>query len=97
MLALVLATAFAAPAPKPAIQIIDQTPIVIRERACGLLHSTPVDRRGPAPQARKLGELPTANLEVAVLRLDPNGCQKPVVVKFDFRGDGHFATGAAGK
>lgn len=90
-LALALGVATAPPPQKPAVQIIQDMPIVMRERACGLWHGTPVDHKGPIPQARKLGDLPTANLELAVLRLDANGCQKPVVVRYDYRGDGHFA------
>ena len=92
-LALALGVATAPPPHKPGIQILQDAPIVMRERACGLWHSTPIDHKGPIPQARKLGDLPTANLEVAVPRLDANGCQKPVVVRYDVRGDGRFAPG----
>jgi len=42
-------------------------------------------KRGKAPQARKLGELPDADLYKAVYRRI-GGCEAPIVVKFGVSG-----------
>ena len=98
MIALALALGLATTASPPSasnVGVIVDMPTVIREWACGIFHTTPVSHRGALPQAHKLGDLPSANIEYAVLRLDANGCQEPVVVHYDYRGDGHFASEAA--
>ncbi len=43
-----------------------------------------------AIQMRRLGDLPKANLEIAVLRTVA-GCAVPVGVKYEVEGDGRFA------
>lgn len=96
MLALIAAAAIAAPPAAQPQRLIDNRAIVMRERACGLWHGTPVDHPGPKPQVKRLGDLPRAHLEIAVLRLDANGCQQPVIVRYDVEGDGRFAGGAGG-
>jgi len=93
MLALIAAAAIAAPAAPAPERLIDNRSIVMRERSCGLWHGTPVDHPGPKPQAKRLGDLPKAHLEIAVLKLDANGCQNPVIVRYDVQGDGRFAPG----
>ena len=64
-------------------------------RACepGMLHTSadpallmrPQD--WPAARARKLGELPKANLEIAVERRR-DGCPAPLIVRYAVEGDG---------
>jgi hypothetical protein len=52
----------------------------------------PQDRA--AVTARKLGDLPKANLEIAVLR-SVEGCANPIVVGYEVERDGRFAGGQA--
>jgi hypothetical protein len=101
MIALLLAAAMhLEPAPAAstvAAQAVlgDRSP-VLRGRACGFWEAKPVTRTAPAPKLRKLGDLPPANLEIAVLRLAPNGCSLPVIVRYDAQGDGRFANREVG-
>ena len=93
MLALLAAATIAAqPAPAP----LESRSVFLRQRACGLQPSVPVDHPGAKPAPRKLGDLPRAHLEIAVLRLDEKGCSKPVIVRYDAEGDGRFASGSGG-
>ena len=48
----------------------------------------PEDRAGA--QVRRLGDMPKANLEKAVMR-SVSGCVVPVVVKYEAEGDGRSA------
>ena len=93
MIALLAAAAIAAPPSAPPLRLSLDQPIIRREMACGLWHGTPVDHPGTKPQAKRLGDLPKAHLEIAVLKLDANGCQQPVIVRYDVQGDGRFAPG----
>ncbi len=45
-------------------------------------------------RARKLTDLPKANLEYAVMRT-VGGCVVPTVVRYEAEGDGHFADGGS--
>ena len=94
MLELLAAAAIAAQSAPPAGDL-PRAPLVVRERkVCGLWHSTPTAQPSNAPaQLKKLKDLPPANHEIAVLRLDPNGCPAPVIVRYDVQGDGRFAGG----
>ena len=94
MLELLAAAAIAAQS-APAPQDFSQAPLVVRERkSCGLWHSIPTAQPSNAPaELKKLKDLPPANHEIAVLRLDPNGCPTPVIVRYDVQGDGRFAGG----
>ena len=64
---------------------------LIRGRACGLWDAEPVRRDAPTAGPRKLSDLPSPNLELALLRLDEEGCSVPVIVRRDVSGDGRFA------
>lgn len=91
MLALLLAAQVAAvpPADRP----VRLGPNMIRRQAvnCGLWNAQPVNRRASQPpRVQSLAELPPANLELTVLRLDENGCSKPVIVRRNVQGDGRF-------
>jgi hypothetical protein len=100
MIALLLAAAMqmqpAPPASAVTAQAVlgDRSPL-LRGRACGVWDAKPVNRKAPAPKLSKLGDLPPANLEIAVLRLAPNGCSVPVIVRYDAQGDGRFAKAEA--
>ena len=92
MLALLLAAQVAAVAPA-ADRPVRLGPTMIRRQAvnCGLWDAQPVNRRAPQPpRVQSLAELPPANLELTVLRLDENGCSKPVIVRRNVQGDGRF-------
>jgi hypothetical protein len=96
MIALVLAAAASVQGPSAAPPLLD-APIAMRARACGLWRADPVRRTAPAPKARRLIDLPRANLEIPVLRLGPDGCSKPVVVRYSVEGDGRFAGAGGGR
>lgn len=93
MIALLLAAAASAHGP-PAVALLDVPPAA-RGRACSLWNADPVRRTVPAPKARRLIDLPPANLEIPILRLDSDGCSTPVIVRYRVEGDGRFAGGAA--
>lgn len=63
----------------------------LRVRACGYWQVQPVKRAPPSNGPQNLGELPPANMEYTVLRLDENGCSVPVIVRENVSGDGRFA------
>lgn len=50
----------------------------------------PQDRA--AVKARRLGDLPKANKEIAINR-SVSGCSAPLIVSYEVEGNGHFATG----
>lgn len=91
MIALLLAAQVVAapPADRP-VQLGAR--MVMREAVnCGLWDAQPVNRRAPQPpRIQSLGELPPAHMELTVLRLDENGCSKPVIVRRNVQGDGRF-------
>lgn len=94
LILLAAATVVAGPAPEgdaaqPRIVTIGSP--LIRARDCGLWQAEPVRRDAPAADLRRLGDLPPANQELTVLRLDQDGCSVPVVVRRDVSGDGRFA------
>ncbi|WP_395674139.1 hypothetical protein [Phenylobacterium sp.] len=64
-------------------------PLVARPD-CGRWAAQPVARRAPQPRIQSLGDLPRANHELAVLRLGPDGCSTPVIVRRDVQFDGRF-------
>ncbi len=82
-------TAVVPPTPQAAVTF--DMPVAIAGRACGMWDATPVRRTVPTPALKRLSELPPANLELAVLRLDSDGCSKPVIVRYNAEGDGRFA------
>ena len=85
MTALILAAQVAAAVPPPAV-------VRVGPRVdCGIWQTTPVKRAPSARTPQRLGELPKANLELAVLKLDRNGCSIPVIVREDVKGDGKAA------
>ena len=91
----VIAAAFAAAlSPEDASSLrtsVIATPL-LRSRACGLWQVNPVRRDAPSAGPQTLGDMPPANLELTVLRLDSDGCSVPVVVRRNVSGDGRFAT-----
>lgn len=95
MLALVAAaTVIVAPAPEqdaahPRIAV-SPSPLAAT-RACGLWDAHPVRRDAPTAGPQTLAEMPPANLELTVLRLDKDGCSVPVIVRRNISGDGRFA------
>lgn len=99
MLALLVAlTVATAAAPPPKSQVF-RGPIppdarispALHARACGYWQAQPAKRALPSKGPQTLGELPPANLELTVLRLDEKGCSVPVIVRENVRGDGRFA------
>ncbi len=66
----------AAPAPRPA-SVID----IGRVARCDGRQFIQVADKAPAPPARRLGDLPKANFELAVNRT-VGGCVKPAVVSY---------------
>lgn len=87
MIALILAAQVAIAVPP------SRTFVVRPENDCDLWEVTPVRRQGhlgPSSKQR-LGELPKANLELTVLRRDPDGCSVPVIVRDGAEGDGRTA------
>ena len=94
MLALLAAASVAAAPPVAPRLLPPDAPLFLKIRACGLQFGTPVNRTPPAPRARKLGDLPRANLELPVLRLGSDGCPTPVIVRYDVEGDGRFGPSA---
>jgi hypothetical protein len=92
MLAILVAAAvLGVPPPDAPASLLGEAPPAMRARACGLWDAKPVRRTAPPPKFRKLGDLPKANLEIAVLRLDPNGCSVPLIVRHEVEGDGRTA------
>lgn len=91
---LAAASVIAAPGPGPDASdppvFMTASPL-IRGRDCGLWAADPVRRDAPTGTLRKLSELPPANLELALLRLDQAGCSVPVIVRRNVSGDGRFA------
>lgn len=51
----------------------------------------PQDRA--AVKARRLGDLPKANMEIAINR-SVSGCSAPLIVSYEVEGNGHFASGS---
>jgi hypothetical protein len=51
----------------------------------------PQDRA--AVKARRLGDLPKANKEIAINR-SVSGCSAPLIVSYEVEGNGHFAGGS---
>lgn len=94
MLALLaVATLAAAPAPEvPArrAESITALPPQARARTCGLQHARPIHSDAPRGRFQSLGELPRANFELTLLRLDENGCSVAVGLRRNVEGDGHF-------
>lgn len=92
MLALLLAAQVVATAPPADRPVQLGSRMILREAVnCGLWAAQPVNRRAPQPpRIQSLGELPPAHMELTVLRLDENGCSKPVIVRRDVQGDGRF-------
>jgi hypothetical protein len=73
MLSMIMfAAAFTVPAPSP-----EALPSAICQKARAEMAGTP-----SAARAKKLNELPNANLVLGVLRHE-GGCQKPVIVRYD--------------
>lgn len=97
MLALLAAAAIAGQTPGATRLILDPPSVVRRQMNCGLWHSVPTAQVGAAPRAKRLGDLPRANWEIAVLRLDANGCQTPVVVSYGVELGGKSAPAETGK
>lgn len=94
MIALLLAAALSGQQPSalPTSRVVlGDAPTVMRARACGFWQAKPVSRTASAPKVQRLGDLPPANLEIAVLRLDANGCSLPVIVRYDVQGDGRVS------
>jgi hypothetical protein len=106
MIALLLAMSVTAAAPP--VAAAPDRPLVFRNRlnfvpsACRAGVTTASDA-GPAtllrPQdraeikARRLGDLPKANKEIAINR-SVSGCSAPLIVSYEVEGNGHFATGS---
>lgn len=98
MLALLAATVVAAAQPAPQVKVYRgappagaELPMHMRAVACGVWDAQPVRREAPSGDAQRLDELPPANHELTVLRLDEKGCSKPVVVRENVSDDGRFA------
>lgn len=92
---LAAASVAAAPAPDGDLasrRIVTVESPLIRGRDCGLWDAQPVRREAPTARSQPLGDLPPANLELAVLRLDSDGCSVPVIVRRNVSGDGRFAS-----
>ena len=102
MLALLAAATLAATTtapPEPGVHVFRGAPTAgvimpahVRARSCGLWRAQPVKRDAPSAGPQVLAKLPPANHELAVLRLDKDGCSLPVVVRENVSGDGRFAT-----
>lgn len=96
MLALLAAAASVAATPPPDRDVAHPSVValrspLIRGRACGLWNADPVRRDAPTAGLQTLAEMPPANLELTVLRLDKDGCSVPVIVRRNISGDGRFA------
>jgi hypothetical protein len=90
MIALLLAAQLTGAPPLAPQTVVDvRSPLFERGR-CGLWDAQPIKRRNAQPRIQSLGELPRANHELAVMRLGPDGCSKPVVVRRNVQGDGRF-------
>ena len=92
MFALLLAGGLAAASPGP-IQThrFAQGDFVSPQAACQA-HVTELAKTPPkAARLRRLGDLPKANWEIAVLR-QVDGCPAPVVIRYSAEGDGSFAS-----
>jgi hypothetical protein len=50
----------------------------------------PIRQDAPTGRFQSLGELPPANFELTLLRVDRNGCSVPVGLRRNAQGDGHF-------
>lgn len=74
------------------VHVVMRISPAVRGRACGLWDADPVRRSAPMAGPQSLGDLPPANLELTVLRLDEDGCSVPVIVRRNISGDGRFAT-----
>lgn len=91
MLALILAAQVAAAPPVDRPVRLGSRMIMREAVNCGLWDAQPVNRRAPQPpRIQSLGELPPAHMELTVLRLDENGCSKPLIVRRNVQGDGRF-------
>jgi hypothetical protein len=55
--------------------------------ACRLVPTAVADKTGWPPRLRRLGDLPRANLEIAVHRT-VGGCPAPLIVRYDVDGAG---------
>lgn len=95
MIALILAAAASVQAP-PEAPFLDDPMGARGIASCTLWKARPVRRTMPTPKARRLIDLPPANLEIPVLRLGADGCSQPVIVRYSVEGDGRFAGGSAG-
>lgn len=73
------------------VHVVMRVSPAVRARACGLWDADPVRRSAPTAGPQRLDELPPANLELTVLRLDEDGCSVPVIVRPNVSGDGRFA------
>ncbi len=71
-------SSLAQPAPAPSEPLVFGASEPQRECRSDQVHRA---KRGDAPAARRLGELPPGNLELAVLR-EVDGCREPVIVRY---------------
>ncbi len=76
----------------PPLILCDSHAMQTSDIATPALLLRPQDRKDA--RAKKLTELPKANLEVAVER-SVAGCVRPVIIRYDAEGDGSFARNPA--
>jgi len=69
-----------------AAALIAASPAPAPQAHCPRTTSQYAWQRGKALKPKKLNELPPANAYVAVLRIDSNGCEAPIVVKYGVGG-----------
>lgn len=86
-----VATAPAADRSATDAHVVIRVSPALRGRACGLWDADPVRRSAPAAGLQTLGDLPPANHEHTVLRIDEDGCSVPVIVRRNVSGNGRFA------
>ncbi|MEO8114283.1 MAG: hypothetical protein ABI655_07885 [Phenylobacterium sp.] len=96
MIALLIASSLAA-------MPFDRPSLTLTERICPPQGAMQTSATSPAllyrpedrqrTRFRRLGDLPRANLEIAVVR-SVGGCAVPVVIRYDVQGDGRAAKGA---
>jgi hypothetical protein len=78
-----LAAASASPAPARDMPVI--SPNAGQPATCPAISRYHASRRGKTPQAKKLGELPDADVYATVYRR-VGGCETPIIVKYGVAG-----------
>jgi hypothetical protein len=73
-------TLAAPPEARPKLVIVPQNGFSKVEPACSV--NVLRTAEGKAATVHRLGQLPDANLEIAVARIDQKGCQKPLIVAY---------------